>query len=285
MDVFENLVNENIDVVLQTLDSLNFEKEDTIINAYLLNLGYFHPSIKVKNIARKKLTEFQCEKLIEQIENNWKKTDLKEQNYYRRELYENILVDSSEFLTIAQATRRHYFLKFKKTRFISLAHTRYGDDIENIFDCYQVPINRISENILKLKHITVANFNNQINLNFEDVIKVLSKLPNLQFLQIAKSNLEIIPQNLNQLSSLKRLIIEYNPINSLGNYKSEKLERLEIKGTKIKEIDFDNFPNLKELWVDGKSSKEQMNFKNIRNSIKLTSGLLYSENLTVGNTV
>ena len=277
MELFDLLISENEEIVLNAIQDLEFTNIDTKTNAYLLNIGYFHPSKKIKNLARKKLVEFQCEELILQIENNWAKDTLKEQKYIHKQLYENNLVDSSEYLTIAQATRRNYFLKNKKSRFLSLAYMRYDDDVENIFDCYQVQIENISENLVKLRHITVANFNNQMKLDFENVVSILSKLPNLKFLQIAKSDLKKLPNNIAELKSLKRLIIERNPIESLGDFKSEKLERLEIKGTNITVIDFDNFPNLKELWVDDQNSKSKMNFKNTRGNVKLTSGLFYSE--------
>ena len=277
MELFDLLISENEEIVLNAIQDLEFTNVDTKINAYLLNIGYFHPSKKIKNLARKKLVEFQCEELILQIENNWAKDTLKEQKYIHKQLYENDLVDSSEYLTIAQATRRNYFLKNKKSRFLSLAYMRYDDDVENIFDCYQVQLENISKNLVKLRHITVANFNNQMKLDFENVVSILSKLPNLKFLQIAKSDLKKLPNNIAELKSLKRLIIERNPIESLGDFKSEKLERLEIKGTNISVIDFDNFPNLKELWVDDKNSKSKINFKNSRGNVTLTSGLFYSE--------
>ena len=277
MELFDLLISENEEIVLNAIQDLEFTNIDTKTNAYLLNIGYFHPSKKIKNLARKKLVEFQCEELILQIENNWAKDTLKEQKYIHKQLYENDLVDSSEYLTIAQATRRNYFLKNKKSRFLSLAYMRYDDDVENIFDCYQVQLENISKNLVKLRHITVANFNNQMKLDFENVVSILSKLPNLKFLQIAKSDLKKLPNNIAELKSLKRLIIERNPIESLGDFKSEKLERLEIKGTNISVIDFDNFPNLKELWVDDKNSKSKINFKNSRGNVTLTSGLFYSE--------
>lgn len=277
MELFDNLINENEEIVINAIQDLEFTTVNTKINAYLLNIGYFHPNKKIKNLARKKLVEFQCEELILQIENNWAKDTLKEQKYIHKQLYENDLVDSSEYLTIAQATRRNYFLKNKKSRFLSLTHMYYGDDVENIFDCYQVQIENISENIIKLKHITVANFNNQMKLDFKNSVSILSKLPNLKFLGIVKSDLKKLPSNLNELKSLKTLIIQRNPIESLEDFKSEILEKLEIKNTNISTVDFDNFPNLKELWVDDQNSKSKMNLKNLRGNVKLTSGLFYSE--------
>ncbi|NRS87582.1 hypothetical protein HNQ02_000489 [Flavobacterium sp. 7E] len=277
MNIFKKLISEENILVEQTLNNLQFETVNTKINAYLLNLCFFHRDTKIRNVARKKIFEFGLNNLILQTEANWQKDTLKEQKYYQKELYENPLVDASEFITIGQVTRKNYFLKYKKSKFLALAHMRYDDDIENIFDCYQVPLEKLSDNLKILKHITVANFHGQTKLNFDEVVQILSTLPNIKFLQIAKSNLGKLPSNLDDLKSLKRLIIEYNPIDSLGNYKSELLERLEVKGTKINEIDLNNFPNLKELWVDDSNSKNRINIKNKNGTLKITSGAMYSE--------
>lgn len=277
MNIFEKVINEDDKIVEQALNELQLDEVDTKINAYLLNLCFFHRSVKVKNIARKKLLNFGLDNLINQAESNWQKDTLKDQKYYQKEIFDNPLVDASEFITIGQVTRKNYFLKYKKSKFLALAHMRYDDGIENIFDCYQVPIEKLSDNLKKLQHITVANFHNQTKLNFEEALEVLSFLPNIKFLQIAKSNLEKLPTNISKLKSLKRLIIEYNPIETLGNFKSEILERLEIKGTKINELDLNNFPNLKELWVDDSNSKNKINIKNKKGTLIITSGAMYSE--------
>lgn len=277
MNIFDNLISEKDEVVEQTLSEMQFITMNTSINAYLLNLSFFRKSVKIKNLAKKKLVEFGCESLIAQTESNWKNDTLKEQRYYQKKLYENSLIDSAEYLTIGQVTRKNYFQKYKKSRFMSLAYMRYDDDIENIFDCYQVQLTNISENLKKLKHITVANFHNQTKLDFEKVVEILATLPNIKFLQIANSNLQVLPENLIQLKSLNRLIVENNPLKTLGNYKSEKLEKLEIKNTQIDEIDLNNFPNLKELWIDDSNSVNRINIKNKKGTLKITSGKIYSE--------
>jgi hypothetical protein len=275
--IFDILVSEDDNLVLNTVKELSHEDVNRQVLSYLLNLHYFHRKVKVRRAAESLLIQYAPPCLINQIRENWKLKYLRHQEYHHKELYEHPSIDSGEFLVFSQATRRNWFLVKPKKGMIPYASMRYGDEIENIFDCYQVQIEHLSKNILKLQHITVANFSQQYKLDFTECIEILKGLEKLRFLQIRDSNIVKLPDNLNQLSKLKTLVLDVNPIDTLDNYKSETLEKLDIRRTNIRKLDLSNFPNLKELWIDDKKMLYSMNIKNKKGTVKVTSGQYYQE--------
>jgi Leucine-rich repeat (LRR) protein len=276
-NIFEIVIGDNDELTQKTISSLTKNEHNKSVNSYLINLAFFHRDSKVKKVAKDKLKEFGMTELLSQVKAHWKPSYLKGQEYYRKELYQNELTDSCEYLVVAQATRRNYFLKNAKPFLLSHIAMRYGDEVENIFDCYQVQIEKISRSILKLPHITVANFRGQHKLDFSTTIEILSLLPNLNFLQFADSSLNKIPGNISKIKNLRTLILEINPIDSLDNIKLPLVEKLDIRRTKIRFIDMEQFPNLKELWIDDKRTLDEINFKNKRGSVRATSGKSFSE--------
>lgn len=276
-DIFEIVIGDNDELTQKTISELKNLDNSKSVNSYLINLAYFHRDSKVKKAAKDKLKEFGLEDLLLQVKTHWKPSYLKGQEYYRKELHENELTDSSEYLVVAQATRRNYFLKNPKPFLLSHIAMRYGDEVENIFDCYQVQIEKVSDNILKLPHITVANFRQQHKLDLDNTIEKLSLLPNLNFLQIADSSVNKIPDSISKITALRTLILEINPIDNLDNIKLPSLEKLDIRRTKIRFLDLDQFPKLMELWIDDKRTLDEINVKNKRGNVKATCGKSFSE--------
>jgi hypothetical protein len=272
--LFDILIDQDNDIVSNSLNKINRDDINSHTLAYILNLSKFHYSLKIRNLAKKVLTNFAPPDLISKLERNWKNSFRTNQEYHSKELYEHPSISSSEYLVFSQAIRRNYFLvKPKKgmTKYISM---RYGDEVENIFDCYQVHLENISENVTKLKHITVANFRRQPILDIDNTIQILAKLPNLRFLQIADSGLIELPSSIQKLSNLKTLIIEQNPISQFPmNIVFKKLEKLDIKSTSIVNINLEQFPNLKELWIDGEYKLNKMVFQNYSSNFIIKSGI------------
>lgn len=278
--IFNALISEDDLLVQESVNDLTECDINNYVLSYILNLSCFHRDSKVRKAAKKQLEKYAPPDLLSQVKENWKDSYLKNQEYIHKALYENPAIDSAEFLIFSQVIRRNYFLVKPKTGMISYASMRYGDEIENIFDCYQVQLEKISDKIGKLKHITVVNFRKQPKLDVSDTIEKLSMLPNLKFLQIADSELTEIPDSIENLVNLKTLIIEMNPITQFPKAITfPNIEKLDIKGTNIRTIDINQFPSLKELWLDGKSRLDTMTFQNVTHDFVATSGKLFSETI------
>lgn len=276
-DIFEIVIGNNDELTRETISKLTKGENNKSVNSYLINVAYFHRDTTVKKIAKAKLKEFGLDGLLEQVKKNWKPSYLKGQEYYRKELYENELTDSSEYLVVAQATRRNYFFKNAKPFLLSHIAMRYGDEVENIFDCYQVQIENLSKNILKLPHITVANFRQQHKLDINNTIEILSSMPNIKFLQIADSSVNKLPETVSKIKNLRTLVLEVNPIDNLDNINLPVLEKLDIRRTKIRHLDLDQFPNLKELWIDDKRTLDEIKLLNKNGRAKATCGKSFGE--------
>ena len=267
-------------LVQETVTKLTETDINNYVLSYILNLSCFHRDSQVRKAAKKQLEKYAPSDLLLQVRENWKDSYLKSQEYLNKALYENPAIDSAEFLVFSQAIRRNYFLVKPKTGIIPYTSMRYGDEIENIFDCYQVQLAKISGKVGKLKHITVANFSKQPKLDINDTIEKLSQLPNLKFLQISNSELNELPASIEKLVNLKTLIIEMNPIAEVPkSIIFSNLEKLDIKSTNIKTIDIKQFPNLKELWIDSKNRLDSITFQNITHDFIATSGKFFSQTI------
>ncbi|MDF7817317.1 hypothetical protein P1X15_06905 [Runella sp. MFBS21] len=278
--IFNTLISEDDLLVQQSVNALIESDINNYTLSYILNLSCFHRDSKVRKAAKKQLEKYAPSDLLSQVKENWKDSYLKDQEYIHKALYENPAIASAEFLVFSQAIRRNYFLVKPKTGMIPYASMRYGDEIENIFDCYQVQLETISDKIGRLKHITVANFRKQPKLDIIDTIEKLSMLPNLKFLQIADSGLTEIPDSIENLVNLKTLIIEMNPITQFPKAITfPNIEKLDIRGTNIRIIDIYQFPSLKELWLDGKNMLDTMTFQNVTHDFVATSGKFFSETI------
>lgn len=279
--IFDALISDDDLLVQKSVTELTERDINNYVLSYILNLSYFHRDSKVRKVAKKQLEKYAPSDLLLQIKENWKDSYLKNQEYIHKALYENPAIDSAEFLVFSQAIRRNYFLVKPKTGMIAYASMRYGDEVENIFDCYQVQLEKISDKIGKLKHITVANFRRQPKLDISDTIEKLSMLPGLQFLQIANSDLNEIPNSIEKLANLKTLIIETNPISQIPkNIIFPCIEKLDIQRTNIRSIDISQFPRLRELWIDGEEKGlERMTFQNVNHDFVATSGKYFSETI------
>lgn len=280
--IFFDLTSEDDESVLESLNKLDTDDLNETVLAYILNLSYFHRDSKVKRTSKKIFTDLAPEDLVLQSKSNWKANYLKHQEYYHKGIYEHLSINPSEYLLFAQVTRKNFFLVKPKSGMTPYTSMRYGDEIENIFDCYQVQIEEIPERIEQLQHITVANFRKQPKLNIVDTIEKLSKLNNLKFLQIADSQLSTLPVELSKLNKLEQLIIEMNPLTEIpAKVTLPNLKKLDIKSTKIRSIDLNQFPNLEELWIDDERVLDEIELKNIGKSFKATSGKFFSKEIKI----
>lgn len=278
--IFDDLISEDDLLVQEAVNNLTETDINNYVLSYILNLSCFHRDSKVRKAAKKQLEKYAPADLLSQLKENWKDSYLKNQEYINKALYENPAIDSAEFLVFSQAIRRNYFLVKPKTGIIPYTYMRYGDEIENIFDCYQVQLEKISAKVCKLKHITVANFRNQSKLDINDTIEKLSILPNLKFLQIADSELKELPASIEKLVNLKTLIIEMNPIAEFPKAVIfSNIEKLDIKSTNIRTIDIKQFPSLKELWIDSKNRLDNITLQNITHDFMATSGKFFSQTI------
>ena len=280
--IFFDLTSENDEAVLNSLNELNTQDLNETVLAYLLNLSYFHRDSKVKRTSKKLFTSLAPDDLVEQSKSNWKANYLKHQEYYHKGIYEHPSIDSAEYLLFAQVIRKNFFQVKPKSGMAPYSSMRYGDEIENIFDCYQVQIEKIPSRIEHLQHITVANFRKQPKLKVVDTIEKLSKLNNLKFLQLADSELTELPIELSKLNKLEQLIIDMNPLTNIPpQIILPNLKKLDIKSTQIRSIDLSQFPNLDELWIDGEKVLKEMKFKNVNKPFIATSGKFFSKEIKI----
>ncbi|MEY1637923.1 hypothetical protein [Tenuifilum osseticum] len=279
-EIFDLLISEDDSIVINCLNRLNESVINKPILSYILNLANFHRDSKIRKLAQNLFEKSAPTDLILKVKENWKSSYLKNQEYYRKELFEHSSIDLGEYLVFAQVIRKNYYLVKPKVGMISYAFMRYGDEIENIFDCYQVKIEKLPRKIVKLQHLSVVNFRQQDKLDLEDTIELLSQLKNLRFLQIGQSKLSTLPISLSKLERLEQLIIDVNPINSIDNkIVLPHLKKLDIKSTQIKQLDLSQFPALEELWIDDEKTLNSFHFKNVKKPFIATSGQYFKRTI------
>jgi len=271
--IFDALISEDDAAVLTTVNSLTEKDINNFVLAYVLNLTYFHRDTKVRKAARKQFEKHAPSDLQAQLNEHWKDKYLKEQDYFYKTLYEHPAIDPAEYIVFSQAIRRNYFLVKRKSGMIAYLSIPYGDGIENIYSGGHVEIERVSDKITKLKHITVAMLTFQSKLDIGDTIEKLAQLPGLQYLQISNSQLKELPASIEKLGTLKTLVIDNNPISELpGNVSFPNLEKLNIRRTNIRTIDVRQFPSLKEVVVDSQKEFSAITFEHITHDFLATSG-------------
>lgn len=279
-EIFDFLISEDDAIVINCLNRLNESEINKPILSYILNLANFHRDSKIRKLAQNLFEKFAPADLILKVKVNWKASYLKNQEYYRKELFEHSSIDSGEYLVFSQVIRKNYYLIKPKVGMIPYASIRYGDEIENIFDCYQVKIEKLPRKIVKLQYLSVVNFRQQNKLDLEDTLGLLAQLKNLRFLQIGQSELSALPLSLSKLERLEQLIIDRNPISSINNkIVLPNLKKLDIISTQIRQLDLSQFPALEELWIDDEKTLNSFNFKNIKKPFIATSGKFFKRTI------
>ena len=137
------------------------------------------------------------------------------------------------------------FPEFPKelTQMTNLRHLNLSDN-ENLFTSNN-PINKNFRRLSKLVNLESLNL---VKTGLKIIPEEITNLPNLKQLILNYNQIEYIPRSIVKMENLVDLRVSYNPIASFPDYLCEltNLRRLEIKGTKIKEIP-NHFGNLKKL--------------------------------------
>jgi len=122
-------------------------------------------------------------------------------------------------------------------------HLEQGNDSEPMR--FELP-----ESIGRLKNLKVLNLNGAFDLGKNPLPKSLSKLSNLEELDLGRCGVKELPAQIAEFASLKKLSLEYDPINVLPAFIAElqNLEELNLNYTGIKELP-EGFINFKKLTV------------------------------------
>ncbi|OJJ20160.1 hypothetical protein BKI52_16950 [marine bacterium AO1-C] len=280
-ELFEQLSNDDSDVVLNALSGIQASDINTHTLTYLIVIFRFHWETKVRNAAKKLVKQFASDSLWEQLNVVWNSKDRNIQGYHeKKEYYEHEHIHAGEYFLFAYLNRRNFFTHrpMKGMYNVYSAMTGNKDEIKNVFECYGSHLLEIPEKVKTQEHIGVAKIMFAPNLNFENAIDHLAQLPNLHNLYLWKCGLTEVPKNIGILSKLKSLELYKNSLEKLPeNIYFPNMIYLGISDNKINHLNLEQFPQLDFLQVDQPYS---IKFDNVKKPFKVGFGKQIYEEVT-----